>query len=99
MLEQAAGPFERLDMARRSTTPPTKPKPLSWLDKLPEAERREYRRQHQEKRRRAMGVRPREEYLAEAATRTMPWLKWGVCRRTWQARGKPIFDESERRPP
>ena len=32
---------------------------------------------------------PREEYLANALTRTKPWEALGISRATWYRRGKP----------
>ena len=32
---------------------------------------------------------PREEYLANALTRTKPWEAMGISRATWYRRGKP----------
>ena len=32
---------------------------------------------------------PREEYLANALTRSKPWEKMGMSRATWYRKGKP----------
>jgi len=54
------------------------------------AERAELRRQRNTERmqasRRKAGVKPRDEYLAEALSTTKPWEAEGVCRRTWERR-------------
>ena len=34
---------------------------------------------------------PREEYLANALTRTKPWEALGMSRATWYRKGKPEF--------
>jgi len=34
-------------------------------------------------------AQPREEYLANALTRTKPWEAMGISRATWYNRGKP----------
>jgi hypothetical protein len=47
-----------------------------------------------ERQRRAKGTPTREQYLAAAYSRTKPWLRWGLGRRQWERRGKPIFDET-----
>jgi hypothetical protein len=36
--------------------------------------------------RRKAGVKPRDEYLAEALSATKPWEDEGICRRTWERR-------------
>jgi hypothetical protein len=48
--------------------------------------RKRHARVCQEKRRRAAGVRPRDEYLAGCLTATKPWEDEGVTRRTWERR-------------
>ncbi|PJI42629.1 MAG: hypothetical protein CTR54_09015 [Rhizobium sp.] len=41
-----------------------------------------------EKRRQA-GKKTRDEYLATSVSATKPWQEYGICRRTWEKRGKP----------
>lgn len=43
-------------------------------------------RERQERRRREAGARPR----AESHSQTKPWEKFGISRRTWERRGKPM---------
>ena len=40
--------------------------------------------------RRAAGCRTREEWLANCLTQTRPWERFGISRRTWERRGKPM---------
>ena len=47
-------------------------------------------RTRQERKRRAAGVQDRESYLANTLTRQEPWLAFGISRRTWERRGKPM---------
>jgi hypothetical protein len=42
--------------------------------------------------RRTRGIRTREAYLAELASRPKPWLAEGICQRTWQRRQKKCRD-------
>ena len=35
-------------------------------------------------------AQPREQYEAESLSRTKPWEKLGMSRRTWYRRGKPM---------
>lgn len=53
------------------------------------ADRRERRTETQRERRRANGIRPREEYEATSASRTQPWRWFDVSRDTWERHGKP----------
>jgi hypothetical protein len=43
-------------------------------------------RERRARKRRANGVRTREAYLAELASRPQPWIAEGISRRTWQRR-------------
>ena len=44
--------------------------------------------------RRKNGIRTKEAYLAELASRPKPWLDEGICQRTWQRRQKKCRDLS-----
>ena len=61
-----------------------------WSDDV----RREKNRKRKEAERRAAGVRPREEYLAEVKANSLkaqkPWEKLGMSRATWYRKGKPM---------
>lgn len=54
------------------------------------ARRKERDRIAKAQRRRAKGAKLRVQYEAESASRTKPWEAFGICRRTWEARGKPM---------
>ena len=60
----------------------------------PKAERMRLRKETlrlaEEARRRAAGAKPREQYLAAAVSRTKPWEAFGIKRRAWERRGKPM---------
>jgi hypothetical protein len=45
-------------------------------------------RERRARKRRAKGVRTREAYLAELASRPKPWIAEGISRRTWERRRK-----------
>jgi hypothetical protein len=53
------------------------------------ARRRAEHRDHQTKKRRAYGQKPRAEYLAQALTTKKPWEALGMSRSTWYRRGRP----------
>lgn len=61
-----------------------------WSDDI----RQEKERKRKEAERRAAGVRPREEYLAEVKANSLkaqkPWEKLGMSRATWYRKGKPM---------
>lgn len=40
--------------------------------------------------RRAAGCKPRAQYEAESLSQTRPWERFGISRRTWERRGKPM---------
>src|SRR5262249_18031434 len=61
-------------------------------------DRREIRRirdkvKHRDKRR-AAGVRPRDEYEANSLSRTQPWRERGMSRRTWERHRNKARDAS-----
>jgi hypothetical protein len=63
---------------------------------ITQAEREERRRQKKraadrtkaEAKRRALGLYTRAEYRANSLTAEAPWMKEGICRRTWERRRK-----------
>ncbi len=55
------------------------------------ARRRERNNAAKAAKRRAAGAKPR----AVSAARTRPWEAWGICRRTWERRGKPLAPKPE----
>jgi hypothetical protein len=55
--------------------------------------RKERHRAAQQARRRARGDIPREQYLAQSASRTKPWEALGISRRTWERRGRPTLTQ------
>lgn len=40
--------------------------------------------------RRSQGMKPRAQYLTESLSRTRPWEAFGIKRRAWERRGKPM---------
>lgn len=64
-------------------------------------DRRQAARDRKEKERRAAGATPRAQYEAESLSQTRPWERFGISRRTWERRGKPMpesFDASPSAP-
>jgi hypothetical protein len=55
--------------------------------------RKERHRAIQQARRRARGVIPREQYLAQSLSRMKPWEALGISRRTWERRGRPTLTQ------
>ena len=55
--------------------------------------RRERHRAAQQATRRARGVVPRDQYLADSFSRTKPWEALGISRRTWERRGRPAVTQ------
>lgn len=53
-------------------------------------DRQERDRERKAMERRASGCRTRAEYLASSLTQTRPWERFGISRRTWERRGKPM---------
>lgn len=47
------------------------------------ATRRERARERRQRKRRAKGVKPREQYEAQAISRAKPWIEAGMSRATW----------------
>ncbi|MGI0525978.1 hypothetical protein [Rhizobium giardinii] len=57
--------------------------------KLQKQKRQEHDRERKSVQRRAAGALTRIEYLEKSHSRSRPWEFFGVCRRTWENRGKP----------
>jgi hypothetical protein len=55
--------------------------------------RKKRHRAAQQARRRARGVMPRDQYLAQSLSRTRPWEALGISRRTWERRGRPTLTQ------
>jgi hypothetical protein len=51
---------------------------------------KEKKRANREAQRRKKGIRPRQEYLAELASRPKPWLVESISRRAWQKRVRQV---------
>jgi hypothetical protein len=51
------------------------------------------KREAQTRKRREKGIRPREVYLAEQASRPKPWIAEGISRRTWERRRKKLMTQ------
>ena len=65
-------------------------KPIDVTDEELEAQRKARRLENKRAKRRAKGVRPREVYLAELASKPKPWIAEGISRRTWERRRKAV---------
>ena len=65
-------------------------KPIDATDEQLEAQRKARRRENRRAKLRANGVRPREVYLAEMASKPKPWIAEGISRRTWERRLKAM---------
>jgi hypothetical protein len=65
-------------------------KPIDATDEELEAQRKARRLENKRAKRRAKGVRPREVYLAELASKPKPWIAEGISRRTWERRHKAV---------
>ncbi|OWV88424.1 hypothetical protein ATY75_19825 [Rhizobium sp. N122] len=58
--------------------------------KLQKEKRRQRDRSRKEEQRRAAGALPRADYLAHSFSQARPWEAFGISRRTWERRGKPV---------
>ncbi|PDT03544.1 hypothetical protein CO666_13250 [Rhizobium chutanense] len=58
--------------------------------KLQKEKRRQRDRSRKEEQRRAAGAIPRADYLANSFSTARPWEAFGISRRTWERRGKPM---------
>ncbi|EJC79212.1 hypothetical protein Rleg4DRAFT_0803 [Rhizobium leguminosarum bv. trifolii WSM2297] len=58
--------------------------------KLQKEKRRQRDRSRKDEQRRAAGARPRADYLANSFSQARPWEAFGISRRTWERRGKPM---------
>lgn len=54
------------------------------------ADRKERDRERKAAERRAAGCKTRADYEAESLSQTRPWERFGISRRTWERRGKPM---------
>jgi hypothetical protein len=73
-------------------------RPFLPIDKTEEeiAEQAKAReRERRARKRREKGVRTREAYFAELASRPKPWIAEGISRRTWERRRKVNLDMTE----
>ncbi|KEC75589.1 hypothetical protein RLPCCGM1_c0968 [Rhizobium leguminosarum bv. phaseoli CCGM1] len=68
--------------------------PKTKRAKLQKAKRRQRELSRKEKQRRAAGAAPRADYLANSLSQSRPWEAFGISRRTWERRGRPM-PESE----
>lgn len=63
--------------------------------KIGKAKRQDRDRHRKMAKRRSAGAVTRAEYLAKSLSQTKPWEAFGVCRRTWEKRGRPVpYDAS-----
>ncbi|MBY5457418.1 hypothetical protein HFO89_13745 [Rhizobium leguminosarum] len=60
--------------------------------KLQKEKRRQRDRARKEEQRRAAGALSRADYLANSFSQARPWEAFGISRRTWERRGKPMPD-------
>ncbi|MDC9811906.1 MULTISPECIES: hypothetical protein [Rhizobium] len=58
--------------------------------KLQKEKRRQRDRSRKEEQRRAAGGISRADYLANSFSQVRPWEAFGISRRTWERRGKPM---------
>ncbi|MBY5792790.1 hypothetical protein [Rhizobium leguminosarum] len=58
--------------------------------KLQKEKRRQRDRSRKEEQRRAAGALSRADYLANSFSQARPWEAFGISRRTWERRGKPV---------
>ncbi|MBX4895329.1 hypothetical protein [Rhizobium bangladeshense] len=68
--------------------------PKAKREKLQKAKRRQRDRCRKEEQRRGAGAISRADYLANAFSQTRPWEAFGISRRTWERRGKPMPDSA-----
>jgi len=65
---------------------------MGQTDETMAEDRRERDKERKTSERRAMGCKTREQYEAESLSQTRPWERFGISRRTWERRGKPMPD-------
>ncbi|NEJ71231.1 hypothetical protein GR197_11895 [Rhizobium phaseoli] len=58
--------------------------------RLQKQKRRQRDRSRKEQQRRAAGALTRSDYLANSLSQARPWEAFGISRRTWERRGKPM---------
>ncbi|ANK85662.1 MULTISPECIES: hypothetical protein [unclassified Rhizobium] len=64
--------------------------PKAKRAKLQKAKRRQRDRSRKEEQRRAAGAVTRADYLDNSLSAARPWEAFGISRRTWERRGKPM---------
>ncbi|ARO30099.1 hypothetical protein NXC14_CH02162 [Rhizobium sp. NXC14] len=64
--------------------------PKAKRAKLQKEKRRQRERSRKEEQRRAAGAVSRAEYLGNSLSAARPWEAFGISRRTWERRGKPM---------
>ncbi|MDF0698033.1 hypothetical protein PYR71_16300 [Rhizobium sp. MC63] len=64
--------------------------PKAKRAKLQKAKRRQREQSRKEKQRRAAGAVARADYLANSLSQSRPWEAFGISRRTWERRGRPM---------
>lgn len=64
--------------------------PKAKRAKLQKQKQRQRDRSRKEEQRRAAGACPRTDYLANSFSQAGPWEAFGISRRTWERRGKPV---------
>ncbi|MBB3353485.1 hypothetical protein FHT70_003432 [Rhizobium sp. BK049] len=64
--------------------------PKAKRAKLQKEKRRQRERTRKEEQRRAAGAVSRAEYLDNSLSAARPWEAFGISRRTWERRGKPM---------
>ncbi|AJC79241.1 hypothetical protein IE4803_CH02042 [Rhizobium etli bv. phaseoli str. IE4803] len=66
--------------------------PKAKRAKLQKAKRRQREQSRKEQQRRAAGAVPRADYLSNSLSQSRPWEAFGISRRTWERRGRPMPD-------
>jgi hypothetical protein len=61
-------------------------RPVDMTDAQLQEQRKAKKRARDERRRRKVGSKPREAYLANSLSRSTPWEADGISRRTWERR-------------
>ncbi|MDR9805370.1 hypothetical protein [Rhizobium hidalgonense] len=64
--------------------------PKAKRAKLQKEKRRQRDRNRKDEQRRAAGALARADYLANSFSQARPWEAFGISRRTWERRGKPM---------
>lgn len=69
-------------------------RPFDMTEEQLAKQAKEKERARRERARRKRGIRTKEAYLAESASRPKPWITEGISQRTWQRRQKKCRDAS-----